>query len=375
MSDGSRLRNHIDLTFLSESKSKKILTEGNEYLYEGQSSVCVTGRNTVVWTALCLADTHFDNPDPNNEYLLSFYDSTEDSDSTSLPMDALSVGSRTAINMSGLDPREYFLLVVKFRVQRIKDEWIKILYELKDRTNAYLYDPHIPLRRRKTSLGTAADESQDVERSEAWVKQSSHLLTRLINCIAETIGVWEKFASRDAERLIHGTDDDIAGRIVSTCWDIRELFDEMEKAHTGLKSLKSELENFKTELSMHVAVDGSRAIILQYWNVTVFQLVTPMALAGSMMQAGLTYGNKVACFALMSVAITIITFAIQPALTWYHRKSGHQVCLPMKPKKLDMVMDSDEAVSMKRSGFSLPPFPDFVYKRHSRRSDAGMNEV
>lgn len=141
MTDGSRLRNHIDLSFLSESKSKKILTEGNEYLYEGQSSVCVTGRNTVVWTALCLADTHFDNPDPNNEYLLSFYDNTEDSDTTSLPMDALSVGSRTAINMSGLDPREYFLLVVKFRVQRIKDEWIKILYELKDRTNAYVRLP------------------------------------------------------------------------------------------------------------------------------------------------------------------------------------------------------------------------------------------
>lgn len=100
-----------------------------------------------------------------------------------------------------------------------------------------------------------------------------------------------------------------------------------------------------------------------------------MALAGSMMQAGLTYGNKVACFALMSVAITIITFAIQPALTWYHRKSEHQVCLPMKSKKLDIVMDSDEAVSMKRSGFSFPPFPELVHKRHGRRSDTGMNEV
>lgn len=139
--DGLPLRKSTDLSFLPGAPRSDRIAHGLDYLHEAQTSICVTGRDTSHWTAIGLTDSYFeDDSDPNNEYLLPFYvtDPYPDPDMTSCELDALSIANLTADNVSVTDPREYFLLVVKFHVVRITQHWMNVLFKLKDMIDEYV---------------------------------------------------------------------------------------------------------------------------------------------------------------------------------------------------------------------------------------------
>ncbi|KAK1633347.1 hypothetical protein BDP81DRAFT_72619 [Colletotrichum phormii] len=138
--DGLPLRKSTDLSFLPGAQRSDQITHGFDYLHEAQTSICVTGRDTSQWTAIRLTDSYFeDDSDPNKEYLLPFYvaDPYPDQDMTSCELDAISIANLTADNVSVTDPREYFLLVVKFHVARITEHWTNVLFKLKDMIEEY----------------------------------------------------------------------------------------------------------------------------------------------------------------------------------------------------------------------------------------------
>ncbi|KAL3293227.1 Arginine--tRNA ligase cytoplasmic-like protein [Colletotrichum asianum] len=232
-------------------------------------SICVTGCELPVWTAICLADTWFDESDPNNEDQLDFYENIDDADPNSCPLDALSGGNLTADDKAITDPREYFLQLVKFRVEKVAEEWKLISHRLDDKVRQYLRDSHISLPRRETSLGTAKDESTAIVKSEYWVKRTGDILNSLIDTLSKIVGSWDEFVPRDWNRLVYETHEKIVERIDLSVWEITEQMDELNHVLKGLRSLKSKIDNFMGKLSLHIAVDGNRTVPLQYWNVTV----------------------------------------------------------------------------------------------------------
>lgn len=127
------------------------MSEGADYLHECQTSICVTGRGTFPWTAIRFADSYFNiGSDPNNEYMLPFYD-RKIPDLDSREMDALSIAGMTADETSVKDPREYFLLVVKPHIERISDECTKVVFKLRDRIHQYVSKHTWHLLRHNTS--------------------------------------------------------------------------------------------------------------------------------------------------------------------------------------------------------------------------------
>lgn len=137
-SDGVPIRETTDVSFLSTSlsgaeTSNKI--EDHEFLYEAQTSLAVFGWNRTIWTACALTDTYFysDALNPNNEDLLVYYDDVEEIEWDAISMAELSVG-RVSIS----DPREYFLMTLKIRGEKCKDEWRNVIYHMKIGVRKYV---------------------------------------------------------------------------------------------------------------------------------------------------------------------------------------------------------------------------------------------
>lgn len=118
---GQPLRRSMELSFLSPDGPESLETGIHHFLYQTQVSILVTGWNIDSWKAICLADTFFDNPLDDIEDCTEFY--TNDACDGDVSLDPLAAGRLLVDKTSIKDPRYYFLLVVRYRVQRIVDEW------------------------------------------------------------------------------------------------------------------------------------------------------------------------------------------------------------------------------------------------------------
>lgn len=136
MTKGGLLRKTDDLSFLSPFKDG-IETPGNDYLYECQTSFVVTGWDISSWTAFCLADSYFaDETDPDDPVMLAHYVKDVDSDEPGL--DPLSTGKLTVDKVAPTDPREYFLVVVRYRVMRLLEIWTNVEFQLGEKIHQYV---------------------------------------------------------------------------------------------------------------------------------------------------------------------------------------------------------------------------------------------
>ncbi|KXH29828.1 hypothetical protein CSAL01_09977 [Colletotrichum salicis] len=246
--DGLPLRKSTDLSFLPGAQKSDRITHGFDYLHEAQTSICVTGWDTSQWTAIRLTDSYFeDDSDPNKEYLLPFYvaDPYPDQDMTSCELDAISIANLTADNVSVTDPREYFLLVVKFHVVRITEHWTNVLFKLKDMIEEYLSSPHIPLVRRESSLGTMRGESYAIEASEVWLGQTSDLVIQWILLLTKTIKAWDKFFDRDISRIVCQSSEDGISHMNDSLYEISRSLDEIMVIREEMEELKVKVERFE----------------------------------------------------------------------------------------------------------------------------------
>ncbi|KAH8422123.1 Arginine--tRNA ligase [Colletotrichum scovillei] len=374
--DGLPLRKSTDLSFLPGAPRSDRIAHGLDYLHEAQTSICVTGRDTSHWTAIGLTDSYFeDDSDPNNEYLLPFYvtDPYPDPDMTSCELDALSIANLTADNVSVTDPREYFLLVVKFHVVRITQHWMNVLFKLKDMIDEYLSSPHIPLTRRESSLGTMRGESYAIEASEAWLGQTSDLVIQWILLLTKTIKAWNKFFDQDASRIVCQSSEDGLNHMNDSLYEISRSLDELRAIREEMEELKVKVERFEKKLGLHVAVGDNRAIVLQYWNVTILQFISPFAVAGTIMQAGLVFGHPVLCFTVLASAVAFIMWALKPTLTWLAMKARLEEADNAVPQQLIQGLQLENGVQT--TSYSLPTYPTMAYHRFQGVSIDKSNQV
>lgn len=131
-------RETTDVSFLSTSllgAETSTKSEEHEFLYEAQTSLVVFGWNRTIWTACALTDTYFypDAFNPNNEDLLAYYEDVEE-----IEWDAISMAELPIDRVSINDPREYFLMTLKIRGEKCKDEWRNVLYHMKIGVRKYV---------------------------------------------------------------------------------------------------------------------------------------------------------------------------------------------------------------------------------------------
>ncbi|KAK2051806.1 hypothetical protein LY76DRAFT_673520 [Colletotrichum caudatum] len=142
-SQSNPIRKTHDLSFLSRSRTRLNNDTTADVLHECHTSVVMTGWNLDFWTAWCLNDTYYYDDDNNgcyNEDMLSYYVKADQSDEDydfSHELDPLSIGNLFADRASPKDPRDYFLLILKFRIQKCKEEWANILHSVDESVSQY----------------------------------------------------------------------------------------------------------------------------------------------------------------------------------------------------------------------------------------------
>ena len=96
-----------------------LLSQENEYLYEAQISLLVTGIDEWFWTAYCCVETYF-----GSEETIYHYQDEH--------LDAPSGGERRA-RYPVWNPREYFLFIASRRFRQVTREWSVIVKALEAR--------------------------------------------------------------------------------------------------------------------------------------------------------------------------------------------------------------------------------------------------
>ncbi|KAL2676441.1 hypothetical protein Neosp_010199 [[Neocosmospora] mangrovei] len=124
------LRKVRDLSFLRAESTDGSSAHGTDYLCEAQISCVLMGRHDRVWTAYCFVDTYFDLED-SSDSVHCYEDDEHDYGTYS---DPLARGTLDA-NMPLLDPRIYFLYVLKTRMLQIEQEWRDLTYLVKSKVN------------------------------------------------------------------------------------------------------------------------------------------------------------------------------------------------------------------------------------------------
>lgn len=97
----------------------------NEYLYEAQISMLVSGIDEWFWTAYCCTDTYFGS----EETLQSYHESGND---------AAVGGAERPGWFPVWNPRGYFLLVLSRRFRQITKEWSVVIRTLEDRLQVHV---------------------------------------------------------------------------------------------------------------------------------------------------------------------------------------------------------------------------------------------
>jgi hypothetical protein len=127
---------HLQMTDSLPTRRKK--KKMQDYIYEAQISVLVTGIDDWVWAAYCFVDVYF--KDAERVHLYS------DPRLGMEGMDPHSCGKHRS-NPPTWIPREYFLRTFQARIEQVKDEWNNSVSRLIQQIEPYarLQNPSLKL--------------------------------------------------------------------------------------------------------------------------------------------------------------------------------------------------------------------------------------
>ncbi|TDZ67862.1 hypothetical protein CTRI78_v002621 [Colletotrichum trifolii] len=92
-----------------------------------------------MWTSYCLVDSYFDDAtNQNSDLALSYYILEDERDVVDRQLDPLSMGQTTTGTTLLRDPREYFLLIWRWRAKHFKEEWENTGCQLQKHIHRYV---------------------------------------------------------------------------------------------------------------------------------------------------------------------------------------------------------------------------------------------
>ena len=127
--DGDPLRHSRDVSFLNWKTC-----ESSGFLYEAQISCVVAGSDEWRWVGYCFVDTYFDAVGEGKETVPSYHkDSLGDE---GMRADPFTYGIADA-DKPIRNPREYFLMVFRIRINQVKREWQQVVEKVSQSIREY----------------------------------------------------------------------------------------------------------------------------------------------------------------------------------------------------------------------------------------------
>jgi hypothetical protein len=124
-----------DKDAISDGDGKK--DEEKAYIHEAQISIMVTGLDDWYWTAYCFVDVYFKSP--GHRESVEYYSDTN--------RDPLSGGKTSTVrDKPTWLPREYFLQLLAYRIEQVKQEWANAVYQLLRHIQPCVCDPQTVFR-------------------------------------------------------------------------------------------------------------------------------------------------------------------------------------------------------------------------------------
>jgi hypothetical protein len=128
--NGRPLRQSRNVSFLNWTSSGQ-----SSFLYEAQISSLVAGTDETRWIAYAFADNYFDADGEGKETVASYHEDSLDEGGTL--MDPLTWGT-CAVDMPIWNPRSYFLMVLRVRLNQVNCEWQKVVTKVKESIREYV---------------------------------------------------------------------------------------------------------------------------------------------------------------------------------------------------------------------------------------------
>ncbi|KPM35948.1 hypothetical protein AK830_g10606 [Neonectria ditissima] len=248
MEDTGTLRRVTDLTFLSRRPKGSAPLAEVDCLCEAQTTVLITGLDPWRWVAYCFVDTYFD-PEDTRESVDDYHtDVVTDGDGICFQPDPL-VAAELDANLPILCPREYFLFVLRRRLQDVTYEWHSLTRKMRRRIDAYINS--CPITSVDAPSHPDPDEAPLVRQSRDWAVQTRRILRKLIQNLTTIINYWESFN-------VEVTLGPMNGRLAMCLPPIRANFKQLGIFLQELEFLRQVCDDYDDGLSFHLTHEGTR---------------------------------------------------------------------------------------------------------------------
>ncbi|KAH7155824.1 hypothetical protein B0J13DRAFT_604747 [Dactylonectria estremocensis] len=317
-SDKSPLRKSRALAFLKKCKTGLKEDDALDYLHESQWSCVVTGFNNSVWSAHGFTDTYFYEADDQfDRSSTNHYARCMDEEEV-IYWDPI-IGSDA--NLPVMDPREYFVATLRNCTKGIIEEWTNIITRLERMMGYYIDDEDIFLDDDKLAFRAADDHSKTLQESYMWTKKVSILLEQLRKRIRNHNTAWESFKATDIHYFSESRPQSEApNRTIHLLHSNDTSMADLKTLEVRLRDLCDKNEGFRRSLELYLQVENNRTIVLQQFNINFIQIISPPALAASMMQSNvLPWKSGFLPWLIISGVLWAMMAMVRPALAWYHR--------------------------------------------------------
>jgi hypothetical protein len=176
----------------------------------------VAGSDEWRWIAYCFVDTYFEQ-EKRRETVSSYY--KDSPPGQGIRQDPFTCGA-TIADGKFQNPREYFLTVLRYRLEQVKNEWVQVVQKLKESNREYR---QIFLSRSRQSFPKARGS----------VIRTKWLSKTLLVDLSKTIEFCERFCRQPA----------VDFRSASELTDPRPLLSPIRTTLGELDSLKATLES------------------------------------------------------------------------------------------------------------------------------------
>ncbi|KIX03974.1 uncharacterized protein Z518_07527 [Rhinocladiella mackenziei CBS 650.93] len=250
--NGNPLRGHTDISFL-ESKHSELPT----FLYEAQISCVVAGSDEWTWIAYCFVDTYFD-AEHDRETVSSYYKTG--SVDQGITQDPLTRGL-TLADGNFQNPREYFLTVMRYRLEQIQNEWTQVV----DKLNTGI--------REQEQILLSGSRRPCLSKSRDFVTKVQLLSKKLLFDLSNTVDSCEEFCRQPALDFQSASESTDRRPLLNP---IRSILNELRLRKKTLESMADKADNITKALEVHL---NTETIQVGHLSVTTMLFISPIALA------------------------------------------------------------------------------------------------
>jgi hypothetical protein len=252
--DGDPLRHVHDVSFLDFTDS-----ETSSFLYEAQISCMISGPDEWRWVVYCFVDTYFD-PESERESILS--DPMDNLLAQGLRLDPFTRDYYAANDETPThNPREFFLTMLRFRIDQVKNEWTKVVERLKKSIREY----------ERSFLSVSGEDSSSKSRN--FVTQVKWLSKKLFLDLSETVSLCEEFCLEPVLDLQSGSESSDNCPLLIP---IKSTLKELKSLEKKLESVAKNWEDFTRDLEVRLNLETIQVARL---SVTMMLFISPIGLS------------------------------------------------------------------------------------------------